>query len=279
VNEQEAALVRHIFTRFVHIGSTMQLAEELNAAGYLTKTWTTRTGKVHAGTLWHKGHLYRILNNPIYIGDVTHKGVRYPGEHAAIISQRLWDQAHAILERNYRVRGARTRARTDALLRGILRCAHCGGAMGPSFTKRRGKVYRYYQCVSAAKRSDASCPTRHLPAGEIERTVIDQLRGVLRAPEFVAQTYREARAQTLEGGDTGEPFSEQEVSSALHSLDPIWEHLCPGEQARIVQLLVKQVDVYPNHADVRIRAEGLTSLVAELRAQEEETLEAVGARA
>jgi hypothetical protein len=36
-----------------------------------------------------------------------------------------------------------------------------------------------------------------------------------------------------------------------------------------VQLLVKQVDVYPGRAEVRIRAEGLTSLVAELREEEE----------
>ncbi len=56
---------------------------------------------------------------------------------------------------------------------------------------------------------------------------------------------------------------------ALTSLDPIWDHLFPDEQARIVQLLVKQVDVYPGRAEVRIRAEGLASLVAELREEEE----------
>ncbi len=56
---------------------------------------------------------------------------------------------------------------------------------------------------------------------------------------------------------------------ALCALDPIWEQLFPDEQARIVQLLVKQVDVYPDRAEVRIRAEGLTSLVAELREEQE----------
>ena len=56
---------------------------------------------------------------------------------------------------------------------------------------------------------------------------------------------------------------------ALCSLDPIWEHLFPDEQARIVQLLVKQVDVHSDHAEVQIRAEGLASLVAELREEQE----------
>jgi len=38
-----------------------------------------------------------------------------------------------------------------------------------------------------------------------------------------------------------------------------------------VQLLVKQVDVHPDRAEVRIRAGGLASLVAELREEEEAT--------
>jgi len=36
-----------------------------------------------------------------------------------------------------------------------------------------------------------------------------------------------------------------------------------------VQLLVKQADVYPGRAELRIRAEGLASLVAELRTEQE----------
>jgi site-specific DNA recombinase len=41
------------------------------------------------------------------------------------------------------------------------------------------------------------------------------------------------------------------------------------EQARVVQLLVERVDVQENALEVRIRAEGLASLVGELRQQGE----------
>ena len=58
-------------------------------------------------------------------------------------------------------------------------------------------------------------------------------------------------------------------ADALGSLDPIWDHLFPDEQARIVLLMMKQVDVYPDRAEVQIRADGLGSLVAELREEEE----------
>jgi hypothetical protein len=273
VNAEETALVQRIFADFVRTGSTTTLSQQLTADGHTTKSWTTKKGVHRPGRPWNKADLYRVLSSCLYLGQVVHKGQRYPGEHEAVITQEVWDQAHAILATNYRVRGQQTRTETEALLKGIIRCATCGCAMGPTFTKRRGKEYRYYHCIYADKHGSGSCPVGSLSAGEIERTVVEQLRAVLRAPEVLAQTYRSARAQAEETGHVGEEaFSEREVVDALSALDPIWEHLFPDEQARIVKLLVKQVEVYPDRAEVHIRAEGLASLVAELRAEQEVTV-------
>ena len=67
-----------------------------------------------------------------------------------------------------------------------------GAAMTPSHTRRKGKLYRYYVSTDVLKRNGASCPIRRVPAGEIEAAVIDQLRGLLRAPEIVVRTWRAA---------------------------------------------------------------------------------------
>ena len=48
-------------------------------------------------------------------------------------------------------------------------------------------------------------------------------------------------------------------------LDPLWDHLFPAEQARIVQLLVERVDIHLDSMNVRLRTAGLTKLVGELR--------------
>jgi hypothetical protein len=42
-----------------------------------------------------KGYLYKLLNNQTYLGMALHKGTAYPGEHAAIIDQDLWDKPRA----------------------------------------------------------------------------------------------------------------------------------------------------------------------------------------
>jgi site-specific DNA recombinase len=57
-------------------------------------------------------------------------------------------------------------------------------------------------------------------------------------------------------------------SSALaprHTAAPLWEELFPAEQARIVRLLVERVDLALDGMAVRLRAEGLQTLVAELQ--------------
>lgn len=108
------------------------------------------------------------------------------------------------------------------------------------------------------KRNPTACPVRRLPAVEIENAVIDQLRGLLRAPEMVVRTWRAARQST-------EKVSEAEVREALEQLDPLWDELFPAEQMRIVQLLVERVDVHLDRLDVRLRTAGLTKLVDELR--------------
>ncbi len=52
---------------------------------------------------------------------------------------------------------------------------------------------------------------------------------------------------------------------ALQTLNPVWDELFPGEQARVVQLLVAGVEVHDNGLDVRLRGDGLRSLVDEIR--------------
>jgi site-specific DNA recombinase len=61
----------------------------------------------------------------------------------------------------------------------------------------------------------------------------------------------------------------REVTILLADFATVWSELFPAEQARIIQLLVERVDLEEDALEVRIRAEGLASLIGELRQHDE----------
>ena len=274
VNPDEARLVRHIFKRFAEIGSPLTVADELNKKGMTTKAWMTKNGTFREGKPWNKTHIYRVLYNRTYLGEVIHKDKTYPGEHEAIVTRELWQRAHAVIENNKRHRSQHVRAKAPALLKGIIRCGACDRAMSPVSTGTAHKNYRYYTCGRASKTGHSNCPVRSVPAGDIEGAVIQQLRAIFKSPEMIAQTYRATRlleAEELEGLGAGklemeaQLVSERDVAESLRRLDPIWDELFPLEQSRIVQLLVARVTVNVDGMNIRIRGNGLHSLVSELK--------------
>jgi site-specific DNA recombinase len=256
VNETEAELVRLIFKRFVRVGSATRLAQELCRAGHTTKSWTTQDGKLRPGKPIDKGAIYKILGNRVYLGVAVHKGIAYPGEHEAIIDRASWDKVHAIMAENTVARSNRSRAQTPALLRGLI-FAPGGHAMTPSHTRKDGKLYRYYVATDAIRKGYSECPVRSAPAAEVEDAVVAQVRQLLRTPEVIARTWAAAKK--------GMEVPEREVVEAVTAFAPLWDELFPAEQARIVRLLVERVDLSPDGLKVRLRAEGLHTLVAELR--------------
>src|SRR5205807_9462749 len=97
--------------------------------------------------------------------------------------------AQATLARNGRTGGALVRNKFGALLKGLLRCGPCGCAMTPTHSCKDGKKrYRYYLCSGAQKRGWDTCPSKSIPAGEIERFVIDQIRCIGRDPALLHET-------------------------------------------------------------------------------------------
>ncbi|WP_042244704.1 recombinase family protein [Paracoccus sp. PAMC 22219] len=256
VRKEDAEHVRWIFTRFLELGSATELARDVDS----------RNIRTSRGNRIDKKAIYRILNNRVYLGDAVHKGESYPGEHVAIIDQSLWDKVHTILTESPRIRAARTRAQTPALLKGLI-FGPDGAAFSPSHTRKGGRLYRYYVSQTVLKHGAGACPVGRVPAGEIEAAVIDQLRAVFRQPEIVAGTWKAAQEQTPAQDRS---ISERDVREALYQLDPLWDELFPAEQARIAALLVERIDIGLAGLNVRLRIDGLGGLADEMRAGKSE---------
>jgi DNA invertase Pin-like site-specific DNA recombinase len=249
VVESEARQVRAIFERFVVLRSATKLAQELRQQGVLSKT----------GAPIDKGYLYRLLANRTYLGDAPHKGKIHAGEHEAIVSQELWDRAHAVLQISPRVRANQARAQSPALLKGLI-FGLDGRALSPTHTRKGSKQYRYYVAQAVLKDQETQNPdlVRRIGAAEIEQVVLAQVRALVRQPEIIVGTWSAAREEAPD-------VTEAEVRDALEHLEPMWEELFPGEQARLVQLLVERVTVGSTGADIKLRVDGLSSLVRDLR--------------
>jgi DNA invertase Pin-like site-specific DNA recombinase len=259
VVEREAALVRRIFDRFAKTGSALAVARELNTVGQVTKRRVCPTG-VRGGRPWTKGAVYKVLANRVYLGEAVHRGVAYPGEHSAIVDQRTWDKAHAVMAEPAHRRGAATRAQVPALLKGLIHGPN-GRPMSPSHTRRRGRIYRYYVTREAIADGYDSCALASVPAADVEGAVLDHVQKLLAASELVARIWTTAKRED-------DAITERDVTVLLAEFATVWNELFPAEQARIVQLLVERVDVQEDALNVRIRAEGLASLVGELRQDE-----------
>jgi site-specific DNA recombinase len=246
IDEEEGNNVRWIFSRFLEIGSATELAREATRRGIHTPR----------GNAMSKNFLYRILNNRVYIGEAVHKGTGYAGEHQRLIDQKTWDRVHTILQESPRLRANNTRTETPALLKGLL-YGEDGAAFSPTHTRKGDRLYRYYVSQAVLKHGAGTCPVPRVPAAEIEAAVIDQIRGMLRAPEVVVASWRAAQPEC-------EDLQEDEVREALAALDPLWAELFPAEQARIIQLLIERVDIGTNGLKLRFRDKGLAQMVAEV---------------
>jgi len=199
VNEAEAARVRELFELYLDHEAVMKTVREANRRGWRSKEWTTRKGKRRGGRLFTKQSLHRLLTNVAYLGKVRYKDNLYPGEHAAIIDEGVWDRVQAALRHNGQTGGCETRNKYGALLRGLLSCKPCSSAMVHALTAKGNKRYRYYVCGSAQKRGWDTCPAPSIPAAEIERFVVERIRAIGKDGDVLARTLEQARRQSKEG--------------------------------------------------------------------------------
>lgn len=134
VNKNEGAIVpseaKFIKKAFELYADGMSLAQ--------TRKWLLDNGWIYKSNqqFISRGHLHRLLGNALYKGVVPFEGNEYPGKHAAIISEELFDkvQNKLIREKEYE---------HEYLFAGVIRCEQCGRAITMELRKDK---YIYYHC-------------------------------------------------------------------------------------------------------------------------------------
>jgi site-specific DNA recombinase len=175
VVEAHAEVVRELFRRYLVAGSVVRLKQQLDAEGFRIPIRINGAKKSTGGVLLGRGHIYKILSNPIYIGRLRHRGQIHEGLHAAIIEPPTWDLVQRQLADHLKRRRTNIQTNSDALLAGKL-FDDRGNRMSPSHAAKCGRRWRYYvsQALLQGRKQDAGSVAR-APATEIEQQVIEAI--------------------------------------------------------------------------------------------------------
>lgn len=260
INEEEAAIVRLVFEKFIELGSVTNVISILHDLGIDTKEFTTTAGKTKSRHIANKGYIYRLLGNQIYAGNIKHNEEVFQGRHEAIVSQECFDKVQAIFKGNSTKNEATIRKESPAILKGIISCGGCNSGMTPTYTKKKDKLYRYYIPNNFIKKKCLDCPVGHIAAGDIEQIVFSKLKEIFKSPRMILKTWQNVKQK---GG-----YTEDQVIKALQSVHVIWDELFPKEQSRIVQLLIQKITIRPEGADIIFRSDGINTIVQELQIME-----------
>jgi DNA invertase Pin-like site-specific DNA recombinase len=189
INPAEAETVRRIFALYGELGCVRRVKEEADRLGLRTKCRTTANGIKRGGKPFSRGHLYTLLSNPIYTGQIAHKTELYPGQHPALIVDESWSAVRDQLAANTSDYRRKAKAAEPSLLAGLLVDAR-GERFTPSHAVKKGRRYRYY--ISTALISDAGTDRARgwrLAAREIEEAVIRILTDALTSPASLVERF------------------------------------------------------------------------------------------
>lgn len=172
--EDEAVTVRNIFTRYLVLGSIIQLMAELRQQGVITRLRLLSNGRTIGGVPFTAGPLLYLLKNRTYIGEINHRGEIYTGEHQAILDRSLFDAVQARLAANLVAR--HTAGPSETLLMGRI-VDDRGNVMTPTHSQKGNRRYYYYisRAFIEGRRDEIGSVSR-VAASDIESKVLEALR-------------------------------------------------------------------------------------------------------
>jgi site-specific DNA recombinase len=265
VNEGEAQIVRHVYCRYLELGSVRLLKQQLDAEGVVSKSHVSLEGRHWGGRPLARGALYLMLQNRIYIGEISHKDQHYTGDHAPIIERGVWDRVQQLLTTNAAERRRGARSKNPSLLVGLLVDGD-GNRMTPTHAIKNGKRYRYYISRPLVTEGRASTTTgMRVPATEIEQLIGDRLCSFLADGGAVF----DAIAQHI-----AIPREQQKLIEAAAALARDWPELSVSRRRGVVCALVDRIELHAERVDVRLTPSRVITVVGahESRAMNDTTV-------
>ena len=229
IHEEEAAVVRDIFTFYRGGYSAARIAKDLNARGLRTSRRNPYTAQ----------GILKILSNERYTGVYIWGRFRTPGGMPAIVTPEEFEEAQRMKKKTARhvEQGV-----TDYLLTGKAFCGLCGCSMvGDSGTSKLGNRYYYYSCLH--RKRDHDCTKKSVSKDLLEETVISfVLDHVLSDSEIgkIADAVMALQAEELQRSPLA--AMEAEHSEVTKKIDNINNAIAAGIWNSSTSVMLKELE-------------------------------------
>lgn len=243
INEEEAQVVRRIFSGTIQGMSYRELQQEFNEKGIRTRT----------GQPFGKNSLYSILTNEKYIGVYVYNRavskdcrgkrnnhrskpddqvIRIENGIPAIITLEEFQTVQELLKKRRRSRRGRTDTENVYLLTGKVYCGVCGGKYcgNSQYSGRKKTLYYSYRCNVRSRKGGVACNNREISQSCLEKYVLRLLADILfdkdRLPAVIEEYNRTVmQAESSMEGDR------KRLKKAIKSME--------GEISNIVRVIAK----------------------------------------
>ncbi len=241
INEPQAERVRQIYRTYLQLGRVSAVKREIDRLGWVTPKRQTQREDGKGERPFTRGHLYRILSNPIYVGRVPHKTESFAGNHPAIVDQASWDAVQSQLAANVKGNRHRVGAAQPSLLAGLI-YGSAKQRLTPSHATKGPRRYRYYVEQSDDAQGE---PTLRVPAQELETLVLNNVIAALRD---------EHRLLEAEAPDAG---TVKRRLAGARSMAAMIEAANTAQRVALIGELLDRVDVGEEAIRIRIKLAAL----------------------
>ena len=251
VNEAEAVTVRRLFDLYRQIRSVRRLKAAADDEGIVTKRRSFSGGRVQGGQPFSRGNLYQLLSNPIYVGEIAHKGQTYAGLHEAIVDRDTWDAVQALLSDNTVARRTPKNLSSPCILAGLV-FDETGDRLTSSHAVKAGVRYHYYishRLMNALKTDDTG---RRLPAQELERPIL---------AELIRRLGDDVDLMALLGLRNTPPRVLRAMKAGAQRLADALQSDSPESRRSALQSFVDRIDVHPDHIGIAINVRKLSRVL------------------
>ena len=202
IDDAEAAIVRQLFDLYLEHRCIVRTKQAADRLGLVSRPSKGRD----SGLPFSRGGVHWLLTNPVYVGEIRHGKLTYPGLHQPIIERSAWDEVQAQLtSRKSGTKRGGSNIRSRSLLVGKI-VDETGSTLSPSHAGSHDRRHRYYvsQPLLEGRKSSSHNGGWRLPGDHLERTVsalVLERLGSQSASAKVLTTITDTRTLAQVGGE------------------------------------------------------------------------------